>query len=160
MAFKAKTKVEGLSGLDADLRTLGKVSLARGVVVRALTTALQPMKATAKSLAPKYTGELKTGIDTGRKLTRSQRRKKPQRSDVEVYMGPDASTGQDASKAVVKEFGSVDQQATPYMRPAWDQHSREVPGAFAVEVRVEFNKVAARLARKNAREIARAKAGN
>ncbi len=151
-----KVEMLGLGDIDQALRDLVKPLTARNVVVKGLRVALEPMRDEMIQLAPEDQGDLKRGIGITRKLSRRQRRmaKRGVRSDVEVYLGPDVSYAQNASsKAVVQEFGSVDQPPQPYIRPAWERHKREVAPRFAEAVKPEITRAAQRLERKAAREL-------
>ena len=140
-----KVKVEGLRELDTSLGQLPKTT-GKAVLRRVLKKAAEPLRAHAEQLAPKLTHALERSISIGTKLTRRQARiaKKASKSTVEVYVGPNNPA------AVPQEFGTHDQRAQPYMRPAWDAEQNAVLVSIGEQLGPEIEKTAARLAKRRA----------
>ena len=140
-------KVEGLRDLDAALSELPKITTAKAVVRRVLKKAAEPLRALAEQTAPRLTGALKISIVIGTKLTRRQARmaRKEPKSLTEMFIG----TSNPA--AVPQEFGTQDQKAQPFMRPAWQSTKDQVLTNIGTELGPEIEKTAARLAKKAAR---------
>ncbi|NTS64159.1 HK97 gp10 family phage protein [Sphingomonas sp. HHU CXW] len=145
--MKVTVKVEGLRDLDAALSELPKITTAKAVVRRVLKKAAEPLRALAEQTAPRLTGALKISIVIGTKLTRRQARmaRKEPKSLTEMFIG----TSNPA--AVPQEFGTHDQKAQPFMRPAWQATKDQVLTNIGNELGPEIEKTAARLAKKAAR---------
>lgn len=145
--MKVTVKVEGLRDLDAALSELPKITTAKAVVRRVLKKAAEPLRALAEQTAPRLTGALKISIVIGTKLTRRQARmaRKEPKSLTEMFIG----TSNPA--AVPQEFGTHDQKAQPFMRPAWQATKDQVLTNIGTELGPEIEKTAARLAKKAAR---------
>jgi HK97 gp10 family phage protein len=140
-------KVEGLKDLERALGELGKAA-GKAVLRRVAVKALKPFDEAWRRNAPRLTGALEESGGIGTKLTRRQARMNKRREDkssVEVFSGPNNPA------AVPQEFGTVDQAAQPYMRPAWDSTQDEVLAIVSTELGGEIEKTAQRLARKKAR---------
>ncbi|RZI61397.1 MAG: hypothetical protein EOP94_00580 [Zymomonas sp.] len=140
-----KIKVEGLRELDAALGQLPKTT-GKAVLRRVLKKAAEPLRARAEQLAPTLTHALERSITVGTKLTRRQARmaKKASKSTVEMYVGPNNPA------AVPQEFGTHDQRAQPFMRPAWDGEKDGVLVSIKDQLGPEIEKTAARLAKRRA----------
>lgn len=143
--MKFKVKTSGFKELDDALGQLPKAT-GKNVLRRAALAALEPMQEAAAAKAPEDTGWLSGDIDTSTRLTRRQRRTAKKASTVEVYMGPGSSP-----RSIVQEFGSADQPAQPYMRPAWDGGKEQLLDDVKETLGAEIDKAAARVARKAAR---------
>ena len=63
--------------------------------------------------------------------------------------------GPDNPAAVPQEFGTVDQRAQPFARPAWDETQDETFAIVKTDLGAEIDKTAERLARKAARLAAK-----
>lgn len=140
-------KVEGLKQLDEALGILGK-SAGKSVLRRIAVKALKPFDDRWRANAPHLTGNLEESGGIGTKLTRRQarlNRKRDDRASVEVFSGPNDPA------AVPEEFGWVDGQAQPFMRPAWDATKDEVLGIVKRDLGSEIQKTAERQARRVAR---------
>lgn len=145
--MKYTVKVEGLKALDAALAELPK-STAKATLRRTAIKALQPFDKAWRQKAPRLTGHLEESGGVGTKLTTRQarlNRKRDDKSFVEVYAGPNDPA------AVPQEFGTVDQPAQPFARPAWDETQTEVFAIVTTDLAGEIDKSAQRLARKAAR---------
>lgn len=150
MSSPVKVKLEGLRELDAafgeyiDEFDVSKAT-AKNVIKRALIDALVPMADLAESLAPVLTGRLRDSIVEGTKLTSRQARLNRQRDDksfVEVFMGPNDQA------AVPQEFGTFDQPAQPFMRPAFETEAEATLGRVRGAVTVQLDKATVRAQRK------------
>ena len=109
-------KIEGLAQLDEALGDLRKAT-AKAVLRRVGKAALEPMADAAERLAPVLTGQLRDSITTGQKLAKRQAslaKKDPPEDFITVFMGPNNPA------AVPQEFGTFDQKAQPFMRPAFE----------------------------------------
>ena len=146
-----KFNIEGLAELDEALKELPKAT-ARNVLLRTLKVEAQVIADAGRALAPRETGWLAESYQVSTKLTRRQKTAKG--SDVEVYVGPGAST-----RAIVTEFGSANQAAHPHLRPAWDGNVKRVLAAITTDLAKEIEKARARLARKAERLAAKINAG-
>lgn len=162
-----KVEFKGGTELEAALRDLGKKVTARNVGKRALLTAAEPIRDTAKQLAP---DDPVTGV--GKYLPESikvapGRRNRGDR--IWTLVGIDASVDPATDKprrgggsyrdpgvggvAVIQEFGApaAHVPAHPYMRPAWEANKAATPDRIATELRIEIDKAAQRAARKRAK---------
>lgn len=112
MARPAKVSViiSGDRKIDAKLATL-EAKVARKISRKALRKALKPILATAKSNAPSDTGELRSGL----KIRAGKRSRKGIRLEIQT-------TGVHSHIASFIEFGTKDKPASPFMRPAYDEH--------------------------------------
>lgn len=146
--------ISGLKDLDRALgelpKTTGKATLRRVGI-----SALQPFDKAWRANAERnrLTGALDSSGGVGTKLTRRQARQQKRVDDkafVEVYAGPNNPA------AVPAEFGTVDQGARPFVRPAWDATAGKTLEIVATELGTEIDKSAKRLARKAARIAAKA----
>lgn len=144
--MKVTVKMEGLRELDFALGELPKTT-GKATLRRVLKKAAEPLRRHAEQLAPRLSGALATSIVVGTKLTRRQARiaRKAPKSTVEMFIGPNNPA------AVPQEFGTHDQRAQPFMRPAWDAEQNGVLVEISTELGGEIEKSAARLAKKRAR---------
>lgn len=144
--MKVTVKMEGLRELDYALGELPKTT-GKATLRRVLKKAAEPLRRHAEQLAPRLSGALATSIVVGTKLTRRQARiaRKAPKSTVEMFVGPNNPA------AVPQEFGTHDQRAQPYMRPAWDAEQNGVLVEISTELGGEIEKSAVRLAKKRAR---------
>jgi HK97 gp10 family phage protein len=149
--MKFTVKVEGLNGLDAALGELPQAA-GKAVLRRIAKKALQPFDQAWREKAPHLTGQLEESGGVGTKLTRRQariNRKRDDKSSIEMFAGPNNPA------AVPQEFGTVDQAAQPFVRPAWDATQGETLDIVKNELGGEIQKTAQRLARKAARLAAK-----
>lgn len=84
---------------------------------KVLKQAGEPVAKRARGLVAVDDGDLRESIDVSPVLNRSQRRQNPKGyfADLEVHIGPSGLV-----QGIVQEFGSMDQAANPFMRPAWN----------------------------------------
>ena len=140
-------RVEGLKELDRALLEM-KSSTARGVVRRALTRAAEPIAEDMAARAPRDTGYLAEHIDTGVRLSRRQRSVSRKQSDVEVFAGATRVV-----QATLAEFGTRDQSAQPFARPAWDAGKMRALADVKSGLADEIEKTAKRAAKRAARGL-------
>lgn len=143
-------KVEWLIGSDKALAELGKKSTEKNVLVRTLKKAAKPIDDQASALAPVDTGKLQISIITGTRLTRRQRPsayKAGKLGVAEVHVGTAMSRG------LFQEFGTFDNRAQPFMRPAWDANKEKAETIIGKELWVEIKKAADRAARKRGKVL-------
>lgn len=143
-------KMEGLAALEAALLELPKAT-GKATLRRVLKNAAKPVEAAMVAKAPELTGALKISIRTGTKLTKRQQRlaKKEGKSSSEIYVGTADPAG------IAQEFGTFDQNAQPFARPAWEETQDGALATIAGELGGEIEKSANRLAAKAARLAAK-----
>lgn len=144
----AKTffKIEGLSELvDGLVNELPKAT-ATNVQKRALTDAAKYFEEDAKQRAPVKTGALREKIDISSKLSPRQKSLNEKESKVEIYVGPPSM-----ERAIVAEFGSINQSPKPFMRPAWDDNKKTAFNDLKDILSDEIEKASQRIAKKTAR---------
>jgi HK97 gp10 family phage protein len=138
-------RVTGLKEANDALMGM-KAATARGVVRRVLTAAADPIAKDMADRAPRDSGYLADHIDTGIRLSRRQAKVSRKESDVEVYAGATR-----VDQAVYQEFGTVDQPAQPFARPAYEGGKYQALEDIKTGLGVEIKKTAERAARKAAR---------
>lgn len=141
----ASFRVEGLKELDRALKELPRAT-AKNVVTRVMLKAAQPIADDMAARAPRDTEYLADHIDTGVRLSRRQRSVSRKESDVEVYAGATR-----VDQAIFQEFGTFDQPAQPFARPAWESGKHGALEDVKAGLAVEIDKAAKRLAKKAAR---------
>lgn len=144
--MRTTVRVEGLRSLDQALGQLSK-SAGKAVLRRVAKKALVPFDKAWRERAPHLSGELEESGGIGTKLTRRQarmNRKREDKSSVEVFAGPNNPA------AVPQEFGTVDQRAQPFARPAWDDTKDETLQIVKDELGGEIQRTAERAARRAA----------
>jgi HK97 gp10 family phage protein len=147
--IKTTFKMEGLSELLEGLQELTKAT-ATNVQKRVLKDAAVPFEQTAKAKAPRRTGHLAESIDISTKLSPRQKSDLQKESKIEIYVGP-----RSMARAIVQEFGSVNQSAQPYMRPAWDANKKSAIDGITKALADEIEKARQRAARKAAKQLAK-----
>lgn len=146
----APFKIEGLEETVANLNDLARATQ-KNVVRRTLLRAGEPTADVAASMAPVGRGILAFSMVVAPNLTRrhkGEQRNRP--SEVEVYIGPAGGQGA-LFYASHKEFGTVLNRASPYLRPAWSSTQGVVLANVTSGLKAEVAKSAARAARKVAR---------
>lgn len=156
-------KVEGLSSLAAAFRELPKAT-GKAVLRRVLLKRAAPLRDAAQSKAPKgETGFLKQSAGAGTKLSARQAQlhkaasgggpmmtaagwRSEAKNFVEVFVGFRSSPA-----SIVQEFGSVNQPAQPFMRPAWDANQMSVLEGLKDDLWGEIRKTAERRAKRLAK---------
>lgn len=147
MPRRELVRVEGLRELENALGQLPKAT-GKAVLRRVAKKALGIFDKAWRERAPHLTGSLEESGGVGTKLTRRQarlNRRRENRSSIEMYAGANDPA------AIPEEFGWVDGQAQPFMRPAWDATKYEVLDSVADQLGPEIERSAARLARRAAR---------
>lgn len=153
MAKTDQVYVEGLSETVAALKELPKATEAN-VLRRVLLKAGKVIENDARAMAPRATGALQISISTvpasPSKMTRRGKAAYDKKSQVEVLVeaGP-------APQAVLREFGTVNLPAHPYMRPAYLANKANVLDIIRTDIWDEIKKAAERLAKKTARLAAK-----
>jgi HK97 gp10 family phage protein len=115
---KMQTTVK-LTGMKEIERALGEVksATAKSKMRKVLKQSGEPVAKRARGLVAVDDGDLRESIDVSPVLTRSQRRQNPKGyfADLEMHIGPSGLV-----QGITQEFGTIDQAANPFMRPAWD----------------------------------------
>ncbi|MBX9758701.1 MAG: HK97 gp10 family phage protein [Beijerinckiaceae bacterium] len=133
---------------------------AKNVMRRAAKKSLQLVINAADPLVPVDQGDLKKSLAVSTKLTRRQASlarkdfKSNGKDAIVMYAGPGGHP-----QAHLREFGGDGNKAQPFMRPAWDGQHGAVLDTFKAQMWTEIEKAAKRLARKQAREAAKAAKG-
>ena len=152
MVGRVTFQIEGLRELETALGKLPKAT-GKAALRRVAKKALQPFDQAWRERAPVLTGELEESGGVGTKLTRRQarlNRKIEGKASIEMHAGPNNPA------AVPQEFGTFDQSAQPFMRPAWAATSGQVLDIVKSELGSEIERTAARAARRLARKGGRA----
>jgi len=172
---KNTVKVEGLKELDRALAELPK-AVARNTLRRVLKKAGEPIADKARQLAPVKSGKLRDSIIVSAKLG-TKAGQAEYAAAMEAGLGQTAALGamRDARRAAkgsgsfaemhigpgrqphahLQEFGSVNNQPHPFMRPAWDAHKDEALGIVRRDLGEEIMKSAKRLAKRAAKLAAK-----
>ena len=141
--------LEGLHELVDSLMELPKAT-STNVQKRTLMRAGDLIREDAEASAPVRTGKLQQSFSVGTKLSRRQKFLNKRESKVEVFAGPGALV-----QAITSEFGTAHQNARPFMRPAWDANKRPALDGIKEDLSKEILKAAQRLARKQAKLLAK-----
>ncbi|MEG3165541.1 hypothetical protein U1701_13145 [Sphingomonas sp. PB2P19] len=142
-------KVEGLQELEAALADLPKAT-GKAVLRRVARQALVPFDAAWRrnANAHRLTGSLEESGGIGTKLTKRQARlnkKREGKASIEMHAGPNDPA------AIPSEYGTVDQPARAFGRPAWATTQDEVLDIVKAELGQAIAAAASRIARKNAK---------
>ena len=173
--MKINVSIEGLRELDEALGELPKAT-GRNVMRRALMAAVGPIVEDAQRLAPVRSGRLQKSIMVSTKASkrlglseyaevmrgggsqseayaamRAVRASNTANTAMQVYVGPSRA----APHAHLVEFGSANNSPQPFLRPAWDAGWRTALESIKGHMRGEIDKAVVRLARKQARLIAK-----
>lgn len=145
-----RSGVEGLPETLAALREFPRAT-GRNTLRRALLKAANPVAVAARSYAPDDPAtsapDLKSSIGIATQLT--PRHRGARQSEVEVYVGPTRAVGRAVlNYASFQEFGTFNNPAHPYMRPAWDRTKDLVRAILTRELAAEFEKAALRISNK------------
>lgn len=148
-------RVHGLKELDKALGELPK-STGKAVLRRVLRKNAEPVAEAARPLTRVKEGDLRASIGVGTKLTRRQsklhrRLFRNDKASAEMFVGAGG-----LPQAITEEFGTIDQAPHPFMRPAWDAQKHRVLDGIKNDLWTEIDRAAKRLARKRAREAAKA----
>lgn len=164
-------EIEGAYDLETALRALGNSNSIRRAISRALLVAAEPAAKEARAKAPRRSGELAEGVDVSTTLSRRQRSGRGGHAaprgrfgnTAEVFIG-----AHPMGPAVIEEFGTVQRHhdsgkstganpPRPFMRPAWENHKFRILEDFKRLLWAAIAEEAARLAKKQARLIAKGK---
>lgn len=152
-------KLHGAKELEKALRELPKRT-GRNAMRRAFKTATEPLRQSMEDGADWHNDGMGRAAVSGPNLSRRQKREKkqvssPHRQDWYVGFKPGrlAHLFELGSAPRYHESGHFtgEMPATPFARPAWERHKRQVLHLFAQELWIEIGKAAARLARKSLR---------
>lgn len=143
---KTVVKVEGLKDIDQALIDIGKPATSKNIARRALVEAATPIDRGWRQRVRVDTGSLKDSGGIGTRLTRRQRAQHKKTAPVEIHVGPGPHP-----QAITEEFGTKDQAPHPSLRPAWDEHSADLPKVIGDQLWFEIEHAAKRAARKSAR---------
>jgi HK97 gp10 family phage protein len=165
---KTRMAVEGMKELDAALAELPKAT-GKNVLRRVARKSIGIVVEAARPLVPVDNGKLKRSLSVSTKLSKRQsslaRRELAEgKASVTVYAGVGAYP-----HAHLVEFGTKERfhksgksvgrmKPQPFMRPAWDSTKMRVLATFQKDMWTEIEKAAQRLAKKQARHLAKSKA--
>ena len=153
-------KVEGLAELEKALLDLG-AELGYKTLRTAGRKAMKPVLDSAIAGANEETGDLKAAHAISAKKGRGARGKGGDTA-VEIHVGPTRRSvvqkGADGSKsrnklagvsqkAIAQEFGTANQQAEPFLRPALSQNADKVLSQFSKELATAIDKAAKKVAK-------------
>lgn len=144
---RSTVRISGLKELDRALGELPKAA-AKATLRRVLTEAAEPMARAARRNAPKQDYHLYESIDVSTRLNKRQQtmhRRENKRTFQEMFVGTNNPAG------VQQEFGNERHGAQPFMRPAWDAEKGPTLDRIGVQLGVEIDKAARRLANKAAK---------
>lgn len=172
--MKMGLRIEGMRDLDEALKQLPRAT-GRSVLDRALKRAAKPIQQKSRALAPRDTGALRKSIvvESVKRGNRAGKSAFAQalaaggsvgdaraalvsassggETRAEVRVGPRKGKSKHESiKTIVQEFGSVNQPAQPYMRPAWDANRDAASANIRKELWSEIEKAVARRAKRAA----------
>lgn len=176
-------RVEGLKDLEAALKELPKAT-GRNVIRRALTTAAQPIAQTAASNAPRgATGVLSRSIkvskirfskgEAGKAAYAAAMKRGASRAEAaQAAHEANAENAEDVTSGIAEigptteafyahfvEFGTAHSTAKPFMRPAYESNKMNALQIMQDALKDEIAKAVARIAKKQARAIAKAQSG-
>ena len=143
-----------LEGLEQTVQALGELPKAtqRNTLRRVLTKAGDPVRAAMEAMAPRDSGF--TAESFGLSPTLNPRNRRASRREnidfAEIHVGT-----RRGSAAHLQEFGTVNQAAQPFLRPAWDSRKDQTMEIIKDGLAEEVKKAAARQARKAARLAAK-----
>lgn len=152
--MRSSVRIDGLKELDAALAELPRAT-GKNVLRRVGIRALAPIVADAKDRVPVDEGDLRDSLKVTTRLSKRQQRMNAKavaegKASVNLFAGAAA-----LPHAHLVEFGTVNMAPQPFMRPAWDANKDRVLQLIKDELGGEIEKAAARLARKQARLIAK-----
>lgn len=165
MMPRVRLELEGARELEAALRGLPTAAMKRGVIQRAFQKSGAPIVAAANALLPPGAQRIGIQVEIRAKLSRRQRRPSPSPHVIEMFLGVGPSR-----LAHLFEFGSAERyttgkgkkgrpagmrrgrmEATPYLRPAWDNGHRSMFAEFGRLLWKEIEAAAKRYAARQAR---------
>lgn len=165
-----KFTIHGMRELDAALGALGKAT-GRAVLRRTLRKIAKPLVEQAKAYAPYLSGDLEASIHAGTRAVGADAgreayaevlggggskgeavaalraaRRESDNAFAEIHVGPGRNP-----QAIQQEFGNVNHDPDPFMRPAWDATKGGMVDQVARELWIEIEKTAARKAKRDAK---------
>lgn len=146
--------IEGLKELETALAELPKAT-GKNVLRRVLRKRAQPIADAASGHATRRTGALAESFAVSTKLSRRQAAMhramfRDDKASVEMFVGAGP-----LPQAHLEEFGSLNNDPNPMLRPAWDSNKTALIEGLKDDLWDEIQKSAARLARKSARAAAK-----
>ncbi len=154
--MRVQVSTSGFADLERALLEF-KPATAKAVLRRAGIKALEPMAAAARRLAPDDpktpAPDLHTSIDVSskQKSGRAAAIREDGPNTVTLSMGP---TKDGYPQALPQEFGTKDQPAHPFMRPAWDAGHTQLLEDVQAELTGEIARASARAAARAAQAAA------
>lgn len=128
-------KVSGFEGIEEALGRIKSVRTRKANLKRVMKEALAPVASDAQAMAPVLSGRMKASIGVSDKLNRSQRRQVTKNeNEIVMHVGPYGRVN-----TITEEFGAQGRPPNPFMRPAWDRHSRDILSLLAVGLRPEID---------------------
>lgn len=179
-AIVRRARVEGLAELDKALAELPKATQ-RNTLHRVLKKAAEPIADAMIAKAPVRTGKLRDSIAISTKIKNNvgkaeyraalkaglgkeaavsamrtaRRNATGEKSFAEVFVGP----AKGGAHGIFNEFGTVHMSPQPFVRPAWDSEQDTALEIIKSNLGDEIMKSAQRVAKRAARNAAKAKAG-
>jgi HK97 gp10 family phage protein len=162
--------IEGFEELEAALRELGDAKAIKRTIKAALLEAAEPTAKMARSLAARKTGDLAEGVDVSTTLSRRQKSGRGGHVRARGRFDPFAAFvyigAHPMGPAVLAEFGTQKRQtktgkstgampAKPFMRPAWEANKMQILRDFQKYLWVTIEMEAKRIARRQARLLAK-----
>lgn len=167
-----RLKIEGAEDLEKALRELGDSKAIKRAIKTALLEAAEPTARAARAAAPRLTGRMAEGVDVSTTLSRRQRAGKGGHVAARGRFDPFAAFvyigAHPMGPAVLAEFGTQERHwkngkstgtmpAKPFMRPAWEAGKFKILEDFSKYLWVTIAQEAERLAKKQARLLAKGK---
>lgn len=144
-------RFEGGRELEAAFAELGSRSTRKRTAERGLTKSAEPIRADAEDRAPELTGRTAERVEIGKPAKRSDARSRD-RDLVEVFVGiSNRDRPFQPLIASMLEFGGQNNDAQPFMRPAFDSKAQAALTEIAADQWAEIRKSAERLAKRRAR---------
>lgn len=165
-----RLKLEGAAEMEAALRALGDNAAIKRAIGKALMMAAEPTAAKARSRARRKSGNMAEGIDVSTTLSRRQRGGKGGHVAARGRFDPFATFvyigAHPMGPAILEEFGTAQRHwktgkstgsdpGHPFMRPSWEEDKFKILAEFGRLIWVTIESEANRLARKQARLIAK-----
>lgn len=148
----ALVRVDGLKDLEKMLTETLPKSMGKAVLRRVGKKSLGGFIQAAKAGAPVRTGDLRDSVEVNTRLSKRQARinrraAKDGKDAVQIFAGASA-----LPHAHLQEFGSANNPAHPFMRPAWEAEKDGVLNYIVDELGKEIDKTARRYAKKLAKK--------
>ena len=145
-----KVELKGFRELERALAEELPKATAKNVLRRSAMLAMKRVELRAQTLAPRDTGGTAQGITTKNvKASRMPGGRYARATGIMVATGPVGR--EEGGKAAYQEFGTVNQPAQPFMRPAADTEGQAVINDVRSTLIEQIDKAKARIARKLAK---------